>query len=54
MELAKTFGVKVVVNSLLIEPNEGTDRHKADFDSTDVGTWLCCHCCIIQALVYKN
>lgn len=35
MELAKTFGVKVVVNSILFEPNENTDRHKEDFDLTE-------------------
>lgn len=36
MELAKTFGVQVMVNSLLIDPNENTDRHKEDFDLTEV------------------
>lgn len=34
MDLAKTFGVPVIVNSLLIEPNENTHRTKADFDLT--------------------
>ena len=35
MELAKTFGVQVVVNSILLDPNENTDRHKEDFDLTE-------------------
>lgn len=35
MDFAKSFGVKVVVNSLLIEPYENTHRTKADFDLTN-------------------
>ena len=32
MKLAKTFDVRVVVNSKLREPNENTGRHKDDFE----------------------
>ena len=35
MELAKSFGVKVIVNSVLIEPDENTGRRKQDFDLTE-------------------
>ena len=35
MELAKSFGVNVFVNNLLIEPNENTGRKKKDFDLSE-------------------
>ena len=35
MDFAKSFGVKVIVNSVLIEPYENTNRTKADFDLTN-------------------
>ena len=36
IDLAKSFGVKVIVNSFLLPPNSDTKRNRKDFELTDV------------------